>query len=83
MTTAPPDRLDRIEALVEANAKAISELKAESQKWDERFFQLTQDTLGTAKTIIVTAGIVVIFSPILQALAPAIEKIVARVLEAV
>ncbi len=84
MTTGQPDRLDRIEALVERNAQAIakleSDLEKKSDQWDERYFQLTRDTLGTAKTIIVTAGVVVIFSPVLQALSPAIEKIVVKLL---
>ncbi|NCJ05342.1 hypothetical protein GS597_02195 [Synechococcales cyanobacterium C] len=70
--------------LITKNTEAIAELKddlkAESRKWDERYFQLTRDTLGTAKTIIVTAGTVVILSPLLQALSPAIEKIVTRLL---
>lgn len=81
-----PSRLDRIEALVEANAKSINQLeadlKAESRKWDERYFQLTRDTLGTAKTIIVTAGTVTILSPLLQALSPAIKELVIRLLDA-
>jgi regulator of extracellular matrix RemA (YlzA/DUF370 family) len=36
MTLSQPDRLDRIEALVEANARAIAELKQESQQLDKR-----------------------------------------------
>ena len=34
MTLSQPDRLDRIEALVEANARAIADLKQESQQLD-------------------------------------------------
>jgi len=89
MTEITPDRLDRIEALLEQNTKEVAdlrqgvrdlqqELKQEAQRWDERFFQLSRDTLGTARMIIVTAGAVVILSPVLQAFSPAIQTIVAR-----
>ena len=52
------------------------ELKAEGIRQDDRFFQLSRDNLGTARAIIVTAGTVVILSPVLQALAPAIKALV-------
>jgi len=84
MTAAQPDRLDRLEALVEANtvnlAKLEARLEKQAERWDERYFQLTRDTLGTAKTIIVTAGTVVILSPLLQALSPAIKELVVRLM---
>ncbi|MEA5452657.1 hypothetical protein VB780_29055 [Leptolyngbya sp. CCNP1308] len=54
------------------------ELKTEVQRWDERFFQFQRDNLTTARTIIITAGSVVILSPVLQALAPAIQTVVSR-----
>ncbi len=47
-------------------------LQQDVRRWDERFFQLTRDNVVTSRTIIVTAGTVVLFSPVLQALAPAI-----------
>ncbi|MEM9482619.1 MAG: hypothetical protein AAGA83_02910 [Cyanobacteria bacterium P01_F01_bin.116] len=52
------------------------ELKAATIRQDDRFFQLSRDNLGTAHAIIVTAGTVVILSPVLQALAPAIKALV-------
>lgn len=54
------------------------ELKSEVERWDERFFQFQRDNLTTARTIIITAGSVVILSPVLQALAPAIQTVVSR-----
>jgi septal ring factor EnvC (AmiA/AmiB activator) len=56
------------------------DLKAEVERWDERFFQFTRDNLTTARTIIITAGSVVILSPVLQAFAPAIQTVVKRLL---
>lgn len=54
------------------------ELKSEVERWDERFFQFQRDNLTTARTIIITAGSVVILSPVLQAFAPAIQTVVSR-----
>jgi type IV secretory pathway component VirB8 len=86
MTTSN-DRLDRIEANLELisnnvakNTEAIEKLSADVARWDERFFQLSRDNLTIARTIIITAGTVVILSPVLQALAPAIETVVTRLL---
>jgi translation initiation factor 2B subunit (eIF-2B alpha/beta/delta family) len=63
---------------LETNRK---ELRAEVERWDERFFQFSRDNLNTSRTIIITAGSVVVLSPVLQALAPAIKTIVARLTE--
>ena len=54
------------------------DLKTEVERWDERFFQFQRDNLTTARTIIITAGSVVILSPVLQAFAPAIQSVVTR-----
>ncbi len=55
-------------------------LSEEIKRWDDRFFQFSRDNLTIARTIIITAGTVVILSPVLQALAPAIETVVSRFL---
>jgi len=62
---------------LETNRK---ELRAEVERWDERFFQFSRDNLNTSRTIIITAGSVVVLSSVLQALAPAIKTIVARLI---
>jgi lysine/ornithine N-monooxygenase len=84
MTTSN-DRLDRIEANLELisnnvakNTEAIEKLSADVARWDERFFQLSRDNLIIARTIIITAGTVVILPPVLQSFAPAIETVVTR-----
>ncbi len=81
MTTIPTEetRLDRIERIVEQNTKGMAEFKlemvefrADAKKWDERFFQLSRDNLNLSRTVIITAGAAVIFSPFLQTVAPSI-----------
>ena len=62
---------------LEANRK---ELREEVERWDERFFQFTRDNLNTSRTFIITAGSVVVLSPVLQALAPAIQTVISRLL---
>lgn len=78
MTTNQPDRLSRIEELVQKNAEAISRLEQKVDKLETQFFQLSRDNLSIARTIIITAGTVTILSPLLQALSPAIETLVNR-----
>jgi molybdopterin converting factor small subunit len=70
-------RLDRIERSLEsltervnqvtANVDKLSDdLASESKKWDERFFQLSRDTLNFSRNIIVTAAVVAVLAPILR-----------------
>ena len=69
--------LERLEALVQQNSDDIrknsEELKETSRKWDERFYQLTKDNLNISRTIIITAGAAIVFSPLLRELAPTIK----------
>jgi radical SAM superfamily enzyme YgiQ (UPF0313 family) len=53
-------------------------LEQEIKRWDERFFNFTKDNLGITRTIIITAGVVTIFSPFVQALAPTIKELTVR-----
>jgi predicted nuclease with TOPRIM domain len=73
MTTDQPDRLDRIEQNLETLTERVSQvnervdkLAAESEKWDERFFQLSRDTLNFSRNVIVTAGVVAVLAPVLR-----------------
>ncbi|PSR17957.1 hypothetical protein C8255_09930 [filamentous cyanobacterium CCP3] len=84
MTTNPDreptlaDVVEQITALRSDLEQSRQELKSEVERWDERFFQFQRDNLTTARTIIITAGSVVILSPVLQAFAPAIQTVVSR-----
>jgi hypothetical protein len=82
MATTPIEetRLDRIERIVEQNSKEMVEFRADAKKWDERFFQLSRDNLNLSRTVIITAGAAVIFSPFLQTVAPSITAFFNKVL---
>lgn len=69
------NRFDRLEERIEKSEKRLEE---EVKRWDERFFQFTRDNLGISRTISITAGTVVVLSPLLQAFAPAIKAVVER-----
>ena len=76
MTTNPPeptDRLDRIERNLEILTERgnqinerVDKLAAESEKWDERFFQLIRDTLNFSRSVIVTAAVAAVLIPVLR-----------------
>jgi NAD-specific glutamate dehydrogenase len=87
MTSNQPDRLNRIETnlerleiIVEKNSqdfdKLSQELKEAAKKWDERFYQLTKDNLNISRTIIITSGAAIIFSPLLRELTPTIKAFI-------
>lgn len=77
MESTDRSRLDRIEANLEKLERLVQQnsddLKETSRKWDERFYQLTKDNLNISRTIIITAGVAIIFSPLLRELAPTIK----------
>lgn len=56
------ERVDRVSEDVD---KLRVDLAAESKKWDDRFFQLSRDTLNFSRNVIVTAGIVAVLVPAL------------------
>lgn len=45
-------------------------LDAEVKRWDERFFQLSRDTLGFTRTLVTTAAVVAVLIPLLKDVAP-------------
>ena len=69
--------LERLETLVQKNSEDLQknseDLREAARKWDDRFYQLTKDNLNISRTIIITAGAAIIFSPLLKELAPTIK----------
>lgn len=58
--------IESFKAEVRADIKALSDrLDAEVRRWDERFFQLSKDTLVFTRTVITTAAIVAVLTPII------------------
>jgi MerR family transcriptional regulator, repressor of the yfmOP operon len=85
MTPVQPDRLDQIEATLERVAERLETLAKEQQAtnqkleegtklWDERFFQLSRDTLTFTRTIVTTAAVVAIIVPIFRDLIPVLVE---------
>lgn len=46
------------------------EFQQEVKRWDERFFQLSRDTLGFTRTVVTTAAVVAVLIPLLKDVAP-------------
>lgn len=69
-TTERLDRLteqvDQLSERVDQVNERVDKLAAESEKWDERFFQLSRDTLTFSRNIIVTAAVVAVLVPVLR-----------------
>jgi hypothetical protein len=66
------DRLTNVENQI---TELRSELKTETARWDERFFQLSKDTLTFVRSVI-TAGVIVAI------LVPAVKEIVPTIVQA-
>jgi hypothetical protein len=80
MTASQPDRLDRLEALLEqlisdqqSTNKRLGRLTEDIEtsnsrmdKWEERFLQLSRDNLIIARTVIIAAASVVILGSVLD-----------------
>jgi hypothetical protein len=76
MTQTNPDRLDRLEALLEKIDGDIKGLSDRLEKTDlkfEAYVKASDRLLGIATTIIITAGTVTILAPLAQSVAPAIR----------
>jgi hypothetical protein len=72
MTTTPDsqdfqaavlDRLDRLEQKLDAD---IQRLDNRTEKWEERFLQLSRDNLAITRAVIIAAATVVIFGSLLD-----------------
>ena len=70
MTSTAPDRLDRIEVLVEANSKAIADLKEEiakleenlgqSQRWQDRTWDAIKFIGGISTSLAIATTVALI-----------------------
>ncbi|NJK72329.1 MAG: hypothetical protein HC926_03000 [Synechococcaceae cyanobacterium SM2_3_60] len=55
-----------------------SEFRQEVQNWDERFFQLSRDTLGFTRNVVTTAAVVAVLIPFLRDVLPLLIEVVSR-----
>ncbi len=51
------------------------QLQQEVDRWDERFFQLSRDTLGFTRTVVTVAAVVAVLIPLLKDVAPLVIEI--------
>jgi uncharacterized protein (DUF3084 family) len=61
---------ERIARAEERIAKAEERLEAEVKRWDERFFQLSRDTLNFTRNVVTIAAITAVLIPLLRDVAP-------------
>jgi hypothetical protein len=57
------DRLERLENKLDADVQRIDE---RTDKWEERFLQVSKDNLAISRTVIIAAATVVIFGSLLD-----------------
>ncbi len=70
-------RLDhRITALENRFEGMESRLEKEVARWDERFFQLSKDTLTFTRAVVTTAAVVAVLVPALRDVAPLLIELV-------
>ncbi|MFS8895686.1 hypothetical protein [Synechococcus sp. R3-13] len=61
---------ERIARAEERIARAEERLEAEVKRWDERFFQLSRDTLNFTRNVVTIAAITAVLIPLLRDVAP-------------
>ena len=61
---------ERIANAEERVARAEERLEAEVKRWDERFFQLSRDTLNFTRNVVTVAAITAVLIPLLRDVAP-------------
>lgn len=54
---------------------SLVNLMTEVKRWDERFFQLSKDTLGFTRTVVTIASGVVVLIPLLKDVAPLVIEV--------
>ena len=52
------------------------EFQAEVKRWDERFFQLSRDTLNFTRAVVTTAAVVAVIIPLLKDVAPLVIELI-------
>ncbi|MEN9222723.1 MAG: hypothetical protein Q6M04_09835 [Thermostichus sp. BF3_bins_97] len=64
------------QAVLEQLEASRQELREEVKRWDERFFQLSRDTLNFTRAVVTTAAIVAVLIPFLKDVAPLLIELV-------
>ncbi len=69
---------ERIARAEERVAKAEERLEAEVKRWDERFFQLSRDTLNFTRNVVTIAAITAVLIPLLPDVAPLLIELLGQ-----
>lgn len=64
------DVLDELRGIRSDIAETNKRLDDEVKRWDERFFQLSRDTLTFTRAVVTTAAVVAVIVPIFRDLVP-------------
>ncbi len=64
------DVLDELRGIRSDIAETNKRIDDEVKRWDERFFQLSRDTLTFTRAVVTTAAVVAVIVPIFRDLIP-------------
>ena len=70
LTRQNQELMQTIAGTEERIARAEERLEAEVKRWDERFFQLSRDTLNFTRNVVTIAAITAVLIPLLRDVAP-------------
>lgn len=71
-STPEPTLADVLAAFERLEARIEAKLDAEVKRWDERFYQLSRDTLNFARNVVVVAAVTAVLIPLFKDVAPLI-----------
>lgn len=84
LRTDVDQRLNHVENQItelRSEVKGITDrLESEVKRWDERFFQLSKDTLSFIRSVITAGVIVAILVPAIKDLSPAIIQLITELM---
>ncbi|MEN9232200.1 MAG: hypothetical protein Q6L68_14980 [Thermostichus sp. DG02_5_bins_236] len=66
---------ERIATAEERIARTEERIEAEVKRWDERFFQLSRDTLNFTRNIVTIAAVTAVLIPLIRDVAPLIVEL--------
>jgi ABC-type transporter Mla subunit MlaD len=59
-------KVDQVSQKVDQVSGKVDDMVAKSATWDDRFFQLSRDTLNFSRSVIVTAAVIAVITPALR-----------------
>ncbi len=75
LTAVLTEVLTELKQLRQEVQDSREEFQQEVKRWDERFFQLSRDTLNFTRTVVTTAAVVAVLIPLLKDVVPFVIEI--------